>query len=156
MLIFANSAIQGYDRYFFKELKNELQKGVHKKGHPFRYGTFATIGLETLPRLRTVVLRRVSENLNLTFYIDKRSKKPIHIKENNKVSLLFYHPKQLLQLKIVGLASIITDESILKNIGVAYSPIRAKTTVLRMHQEVPFQILIRCNTLIKKAIFVRL
>lgn len=99
---------------FFSELKGELQKGVHKKGHPFRYCTLATVGLETLPRLRTVVLRKVSEDLKLTFYTDKRSKKLIHIKENNKVSMLFYHPKQLLQVKVEGLASSITDENILK------------------------------------------
>ena len=99
---------------FFSELKDELQRGIHKKGHPFRYGTLATVGLETLPRLRTVVLRKVSEDLKLQIYTDKRSKKLIHIKENNKVSMLFYHPKQMLQIKVEGLAHIITDESILK------------------------------------------
>jgi len=99
---------------FFSELKNELQKGVHKKGHPFRYCTLATLGLDTVPRLRTIVLRRVSEDLRLTFYTDERSKKLIHIKESSKVSLLFYNPKQLLQVRVEGLAKIITEETILK------------------------------------------
>ena len=84
---------------FFSELKDELQRGIHKKGHPFRCGTLATVGLETLPRLRTVVLRKVSEDLKLHIYTYKRFKKLIHIKENNKVSMLFYHPKQMLQIK---------------------------------------------------------
>ncbi len=98
----------------FSEIKGELQRGVHKKGHSFRYGTLATVGLETMPRLRTVVLRKVSEDLKLTFFTDKRSKKLIHIKENNKVSMLFYDPKQLLQLKVEGLAYTIGDATILK------------------------------------------
>lgn len=98
---------------FFDELKSELQKGVHKKGHPFRYGVLGTVGLSKMARLRIVVLREVHDNLTLTFFTDKRSKKLIHIKENNKVSMLFYHPKKLLQLKVEGLASVVIDESAL-------------------------------------------
>lgn len=94
---------------FFQELELELRKGTSKKGHPFRYFTLATVGLGSVARLRTVVLRRVSEDFKLIFYTDRRSKKINHIKENNAVSLLFYHPKQLLQLKIEGRAKIITD-----------------------------------------------
>ncbi|MGB6152656.1 MAG: pyridoxamine 5'-phosphate oxidase family protein, partial [Pricia sp.] len=79
------------------------------KGHPFRYFTLATVGLGSTARLRTVVLRRVSEDFKLVFYTDRRSKKIAHIKKNSAVSLLFYHPKQLLQLKIEGKANIVTD-----------------------------------------------
>ena len=96
---------------FWEELKEELQRGASKKGHPFRYFTLGTVGLERLPRLRTIVLRRISEDLTLTFYTDRRSKKLIHIKENNKVSLLFYHPKKLMQLKVEGLAIGSKDEA---------------------------------------------
>ncbi|SHJ84612.1 pyridoxamine 5'-phosphate oxidase family protein [Pseudozobellia thermophila] len=104
----------------WEELRNELILGASQKGHPFRYCTFATVGFEHLPRLRTVVVRHVSDRLNLTFYTDRRSKKVIHIKENNKVSMLFYHPEKLLQLKIEGLASLVRDDkrlnAYLKNI----------------------------------------
>ncbi len=96
---------------FFEELKDDLQKGVHQKGHPFRYCTMATVGLDKMARLRTVVLRRISKDMKLTFYTDKRSKKLVHIKENNKVSLLFYHPKKLLQIKVEGLATVVTDKN---------------------------------------------
>jgi hypothetical protein len=99
---------------FFQELEEELQKGTSKKGHPFRYGTMGTVGLGTTPRLRTIVLRRISEDLKLVFYTDRRSKKIAHIKENNTASLLFYHPKKLLQLKIEGKATIISDTEELK------------------------------------------
>ncbi|WP_422084049.1 pyridoxamine 5'-phosphate oxidase family protein [Ulvibacterium sp.] len=98
----------------WEELTNELREGATKKGHPFHYCTMATVGLERMPRLRTVVLRKVSDNLDLSIYTDQRSKKILHIKENNRVSLLFYHPKKLIQIKIEGLAGIHTDPKILK------------------------------------------
>lgn len=99
---------------FFQELQDELQKGTSKKGHPFRYATLATVGLGTAARLRTIVLRRITDDFQLVFYTDRRSKKIVHIKENNTVSLLFYHPKKLLQLKIEGRASIVSDADELK------------------------------------------
>lgn len=102
------------EQVFWKELNEELHKGTTKKGHPFRYMTLATVGLDHLARLRTVVLRKLNENLDLTIFTDKRSKKVIHIKENNKVSLLLYHPKKMLQLKIEGKARIIEDPETLK------------------------------------------
>ena len=95
---------------FFTELKEDLKNGATENGHPFRYFTLATMGVDTIARLRTVVLRKVSEKLQLTFYTDKRSKKVTHIKENSKVSMLFYNPEKLFQLRIDGIASIIKDE----------------------------------------------
>ncbi len=99
---------------FFEELKTDLQRGAQEKGHPFRYVVLATVGLEKVARQRTVVLRKVHNELDLVFYTDKRSKKLLHIKENNRVSLLFYHPKKMLQIRMEGLARITTDKTILK------------------------------------------
>jgi hypothetical protein len=98
----------------WQEVQDELRQGITEKEHPFRYFTLGTVGLEKLPRLRTVVLRGISEDLTLTFYTDKRSKKIIHITENNRVSLLFYHPKKLTQIKIEGLAHTVKDEATLE------------------------------------------
>jgi len=102
------------EQVFWKELNEELHKGITKKGHPFRYITFATVEANCAPSLRTVVLRKVTEALELTIYTDKRSKKVSQIQQNNTVSLLLYHPKKLLQLKIEGKAKIIEDSEILK------------------------------------------
>ncbi|NKI26332.1 pyridoxamine 5'-phosphate oxidase family protein [Arenibacter sp. 6A1] len=96
--------------HFFEQIKDELQKGPTEANHPFRYFTFATVGLDQVARLRTVVLRKVSKDLTLTFFTDKRSKKITHIKENKKVSLLFYNPAKMLQLKIEGIATYKDDE----------------------------------------------
>lgn len=105
----------------FQEIKHELTEGAHSLKHPFRFSTLGTVGLESIPRLRTIVLRDVASDLQLFFYTDKRSKKILHIKENNKVSLLFYHPEKLIQLRVEGLASINKDPDRLeeqwKNVG---------------------------------------
>lgn len=111
---------------FFQELEDELKKGISKKGHPFRYCTLGTVGLGTSARLRTMVLRKVCEDLKLVFYTDRRSKKIGHIKENNTVSLLFYHPKKLVQLKIEGRATLISDAEELKKCWDGVGPANKK------------------------------
>tara|TARA_R110000764_G_scaffold4342_6_gene17965 strand:- start:2250 stop:2795 length:546 start_codon:yes stop_codon:yes gene_type:complete len=94
---------------FFEELNSEIKKGVTEKGHPFRFITMATVGNEPVARLRTVVLREVSKELILSVYTDSRTKKIQHIKTNNLVSFLLYHPEKMLQLKVEGIANIVTD-----------------------------------------------
>lgn len=94
---------------YWSELTDELKNATKEKGHPFKFCTLATIGNERLPRLRTVVLRHFTDDHGLIFYTDKRSKKILHIKENNMVSLLFYHPQLQLQVKIEGKAYIINE-----------------------------------------------
>ncbi|TAI48250.1 pyridoxamine 5'-phosphate oxidase family protein [Flagellimonas allohymeniacidonis] len=96
------------------ELTTELRLGTSKKKHPFRYFTLATHGLKNGLGLRTVVLRKVTKDLCLTFYTDNRSTKMKEIKEKPSVSALFYHPKKLWQLTIMGKASVETDPAILK------------------------------------------
>ena len=97
----------------FEELCTELKKGVSKKGHPFRYFTLATKGLQNNIGLRTVVLRKVRDNLTLTFYTDQRSSKIEELKKDDTISALFYHPKKMMQLKIIGTAEIEKDPKIL-------------------------------------------
>lgn len=99
------------EKVYLEQVREELQKGPKEKGHPFRYFTFATVGLDHVARLRTVVMRTVDKDLNITFYTDQRSKKITHIKENKRVSLLLYHPKKLLQLKIEGIATYRNDKA---------------------------------------------
>ncbi|WP_276391191.1 pyridoxamine 5'-phosphate oxidase family protein [Eudoraea chungangensis] len=95
----------------FEEVVQELDKGVTEKGHPFRTFVLGTTGLEKIARQRTVVLRGLTKDLEICFYTDYRSKKVVHIKENNKVGLLFYHPEKRLQIKLEGLARIVSNTS---------------------------------------------
>lgn len=97
------------------EILDELQAATSQAAHPFRLAVLATIGLEQVPRQRTIVLREfVPDSQRLTFFTDARSKKMLHIKENNKVSLLLYHPEKQLQLRLEGLAVKETDRSSLE------------------------------------------
>ncbi len=95
---------------YLEEVRAELKKGATDKNHPYRYFTLATVGLDQVARLRTVVLRKLSEDFRLTIYTDKRSKKMIHLKENKKVGLLFYNYKTLTQIRIEGVALVVEDE----------------------------------------------
>jgi pyridoxine/pyridoxamine 5'-phosphate oxidase len=101
---------------FLNEIKTQLRKGLTEEDHPYRYCTLATVGLDRLARQRTIMVRDMSDDFVFTFYTDKRSKKITHIKENNKVSLLFYHPGRNLQLKIEGLAILNRDPGVLNPI----------------------------------------
>ncbi len=100
----------------FSTIINDLKKATESAGHPFRYFTFATSSINGTPRLRTLVLREIDEQLNLLVYTDKRSKKITHINEHNTVSLLFLDTDRLIQLSIRAKAEIITDDNTIKNI----------------------------------------
>lgn len=104
------------DKEHFEIVKKELKEGAKNADHPFHYFTLATTGINKVARLRTVVLRDFSKNMTLTLYTDKRSRKVTHIKENNRVCLLFYHPEKLIQVKIDGVAYMETDKKKLEKI----------------------------------------
>ncbi len=97
-------------RKYWDELRQELLSGSNENTHPFHYFTLGTVGMDATARLRTVVLRKVTEDLKILFFTDERSKKIRHLKENNKASLLFYHPELRIQLRIEGKASVMRDE----------------------------------------------
>ncbi len=100
----------------FSSIFNDLKNAIKTKDHPFRYFTMATTDISGTPRLRTLVLRDIDDQLNFTIYTDSRSKKITHIREQNKVSLLFMDSKRLIQLSIHAKAEMITDDNILKTI----------------------------------------
>ncbi|MEN1786098.1 MAG: pyridoxamine 5'-phosphate oxidase family protein [Bacteroidota bacterium] len=96
------------EEIIFQQLKNELINGSVKKGHPFKYFGLSTV-MEGQPQARTVVLRKTLPDLRTIFFTDKRSHKMAALAQNDKVTALFYHPKKLLQLQILGRAAPITD-----------------------------------------------
>lgn len=95
---------------FLEKIKYELINGYSKKRHPFRYFTLATIQ-HNKPTQRTVVLRKLLDNYTLLFYTDSRTDKIKDLKNNPAFSALFYHPKQLFQLRFMGNAKIVTDKN---------------------------------------------
>ena len=97
------------------QVLTELHKGASQQKHPFRYTYFTTVDEYHQPFSRTVVLRRVwDDSPRLWIYTDERTPKVAHLQSNPKVSLLFYHPKQLLQVSIRGKCRVIKDEEIVQ------------------------------------------
>ncbi|MFT7071239.1 pyridoxamine 5'-phosphate oxidase family protein [Patiriisocius sp. Uisw_017] len=92
-----------------EEAKRELVNGHSKKRHPFRYFALAT-NENGKPRQRTVVLRKTLLDLSLVFYTDSRTQKIRDFQNNSEFSALFYNPKKLLQIRVVGKAELITDK----------------------------------------------
>lgn len=104
------------DKPYFEIAKKELAEGVKNADHPFHYFTLATTGINKVSRLRTVVIRDFSKDMTITLFTDKRSRKVTHIKENNRVCLLFFNPEKRIQVKIDGVAYMETDREKLQEI----------------------------------------
>lgn len=84
---------------------HELHRGALDSKHPFRYMNLGTNGKD-FPEIRTVVLRKVDEDLNCFVFTDFRSAKVREIQSDPLVSLHFYNAKQRVQLRIQSKALI--------------------------------------------------
>ena len=79
----------------------EIKRGCVDKKHPFRFITLATIA-EGKPTARYVVLRKVDEALNCYIYTDSRTAKIAELQQNDAASLLLYHPRKRVQVRLDG------------------------------------------------------
>lgn len=83
-----------------------LKRGSADSKHPFRYLYLGTSSYKG-PQQRTIVLREVDiPNAKLYFYSDERTQKIRDLRQNAKASLLAYHPKKMLQVRLGGEISI--------------------------------------------------
>ncbi len=94
---------------YFSELKHDLRGALSKRNHPFKYAYLSTVDQNMQPRSRTVVIREITENLDITIFTDSRTTKVHQLNHNAKASLLFYHPKALRQIRIDGRLQPITE-----------------------------------------------
>ena len=88
--------------------EGELFRSNIDHKHPFRYFSLATFG--RFPEVRTVVKRMIHKDLSVLFFSDSRTPKIQEIRNNSKVTALFYHPKKKLQIRIRGNAKLV-DQS---------------------------------------------
>ncbi len=95
----------------WQTLLHELQRGALDPKHPFRYLTLATVGNE-FPQVRTLVLRQFSTNLEFLVYTDARSSKVKELLQVPRVSLLFYHPKKQVQVRVNAHATIHAEDEL--------------------------------------------
>lgn len=95
----------------------ELERAAVDKRHPMRFVVVSTCKtikqpLATsmhhhTPEQRIVVLRKVvSKKRQLFMFSDVRTPKIQQLRANNELSWLFYHPKQLLQIRVYSKAII--------------------------------------------------
>lgn len=103
--------LQHPSKYTLEEIEQHvwesLQKGVQLAKDDFYTGTVATIGLDNTIQQRTVVLRKIiPTEQTLFFYTDVRSQKIKEIEKNSRISFLFYHREQQIQLSFQGNATL--------------------------------------------------
>lgn len=89
-----------------------LGRGVADRRHGFRTPVVSTIGLDGLPRARTVVLRGCARpERALWFHTDLRSPKIEEIRAQPGVSITLYDRKARLQVRARGVAQIRHDDA---------------------------------------------
>ncbi len=87
-----------------------LHNGVRNFRHPFYRPVLTTMD-GNKPEVRTVILRGFSEkDRKLICHCDARTPKVSQIRDNPKVSWLFYHPEKWIQLRLSGIAAVHTDD----------------------------------------------
>lgn len=93
--------------------KQELIRSNADRRHPFRYFTLGTIDTFTnTPELRTVVKRHFNSDFEVFFFTDTRSPKVAQIKGNQNISAHFYHPKKQLQIRLKGIAELLSEDDV--------------------------------------------
>lgn len=101
------------DKNILERVWTLLERGVTNRKDDFHTPTLGTIGLDGEPQVRIVVFRKVSRELRtLICHTDWRSPKIAEIKRDRRVSWLFYHVEEKLQVRIGGQATIHTDDEI--------------------------------------------
>ena len=93
----------------FVWIHDELNNALKVQNHPFRFFTLGTTNLKGFPSLRTVVLRDIDKELNISIYTDSRSPKIEQIQNQHITSSLFYDPINFVQLRIDGTTEIIAN-----------------------------------------------
>lgn len=88
-----------------------LERGIRDRHDAFHNAALATISSSGEPEARTVICRRLLRDpLSLVCHIDSRSPKAAEISNNQKVSWLFYHPAEKLQLRFRATAFLHTND----------------------------------------------
>ena len=83
-----------------------LERGAGYFNDPFHWPVLGTTGMDGA-NLRTVILRQfILPDRLLICHTDARSPKVQQISKSPKTSWLFYHPKKMIQLRILGNATL--------------------------------------------------
>ncbi len=95
----------------WQNVLHELHRGALDPKHPFRFLTLATAGVQ-FPQVRTVVLRQLSPMMEFLVYTDARTAKVQDLLKTPRVSLLFYHPKKQVQVRVKAIATLHVEDAL--------------------------------------------
>ncbi|MEY3648561.1 MAG: hypothetical protein RLZ13_1446 [Bacteroidota bacterium] len=95
----------------WQNVLHELHRGALDPKHPFRFLTLATAGAQ-FPQVRTVVLRQLTSTMEFLVYTDVRTAKVRDLLETPRVSLLFYHPKKQVQVRVKAIATLHVEDAL--------------------------------------------
>lgn len=85
---------------FLENAWQGLRRATVDKKHPFRYFSLASAQPKASLRQRMVALRKIDSDNHLWIYTDYRSEKIAHFEARPEASLLFFHPRQWLQIQV--------------------------------------------------------
>ena len=89
-----------------------LEHGAEDRNDAMHTLAFSTLSLEGNPATRTVVLRAFDRKRRcIRFHSDIRSTKVKELKQDPRVSVLFYHPAQKIQIRARGQAVLHSDDA---------------------------------------------
>lgn len=83
----------------WQAVKHELHRGALDAKHPFHWVNLGTVSGE-FPSVRTVVLRKLNQELDFFVFTDYRSEKCSDFRQNPNAVLHFYHPKKQAQIRV--------------------------------------------------------
>jgi pyridoxine/pyridoxamine 5'-phosphate oxidase len=84
---------------FHQDAWAELRRATVDKKHPFRYFVLASM-IDNQVYQRTLALRSIDKKQHIWAYTDFRTPKVKQLQANPHASLLFFHPKKWLQIRI--------------------------------------------------------
>tara|TARA_B100000767_G_scaffold275683_1_gene314274 strand:+ start:7254 stop:7793 length:540 start_codon:yes stop_codon:yes gene_type:complete len=91
----------------------EWNNVLRNKKHPYRFFTLAT-SYNNMPSIRIVVLRDFNfDTMDFTIYTDARSSKIFSIKNNAKISLLFYDSEKRIQVRVQANCILFQEDDLL-------------------------------------------
>lgn len=86
-----------------------MVRGARKGGDPLHTAVLGTLGKEQA-EMRTAVVRRViPAERRLWFFSDARAPKIQQVQATGRLSILFYHPRKQIQIRLAGQVSCVRE-----------------------------------------------
>lgn len=128
------------------EIFKRLSVGVGNSDHAYHLPSIATVGTDSYPESRTVVLRHVDAAMRaIHVYADVRSPKVSQVQADPRVTVLFYDPVSRLQVRCRASVKTHIEDDIAHAAWVAlpetskamYAALAAPSQIVSVHPSMP-------------------